>query len=160
MIAVSFIVSIDVRSYIWRYSMDSIPDDLLELQARFDQWRANRKYNREPIPSQLRDAALEMSRRYPSSLLRQVLKIQLCRLMPKAKTSPRRSKRQQPQTAFFKLQPPAASLSAESLTPRSSTDCRLQLERPDGARLSLTLPSLDAAALHSLCADFLRGPSR
>jgi len=24
--------------------MDSIPDDLLELQARFDQWRANRKY--------------------------------------------------------------------------------------------------------------------
>jgi hypothetical protein len=30
--------------------MDSIPDDLLELQARFVQWRANRKYNREPIP--------------------------------------------------------------------------------------------------------------
>jgi len=25
--------------------MDSIPDDLLELKARFDQWRANRKYN-------------------------------------------------------------------------------------------------------------------
>jgi len=45
--------------------MDHIPDDLLELQARFDQWRANRKYNREPIPDQLRDAALEMSRRYP-----------------------------------------------------------------------------------------------
>lgn len=140
--------------------MDHIPDDLLELQARFDQWRANRKYNREPIPDQLRDAALEMSRRYPSSLLRQVLKIQLCRLMPKAKTNACRSKRQQPQTAFFKLQPPAASLSAESLTPQSSTDCRLQLERPDGARLSLTLPSLDAVALHALVADFLRGSSR
>jgi hypothetical protein len=66
--------------------MDSIPDDLLELQARFDQWRANRKYNREPIPDQLRDAALEMNRRYPPSLLRRVLKIQLCRLMPKTKT--------------------------------------------------------------------------
>jgi hypothetical protein len=26
--------------------MDHIPDDLLELQARFDQWRANRIYNR------------------------------------------------------------------------------------------------------------------
>jgi len=59
--------------------MDSIPDDLLELQARFDQWRANRKYNREPIPDELRDAALEMSRRYPPSLLRRVLKIQRCR---------------------------------------------------------------------------------
>jgi hypothetical protein len=108
----------------------------------------------------LRDAALEMSRRYPPSLLRRVLKIQLCRLMPKAKTHARRSKRQQPQTTFFKLQPPAASLGAESLTPHTSTDCRLQLERPDGARLSLTLPSLDAAALHALCADFLQGSSR
>jgi|SRR5262252_3457497 len=140
--------------------MDSIPDDLLELQARFDQWRANRKYNREPIPDRLRDAVLEMGRRYPHSLLRQVLKIQLCRLTPKAKTNARRSKRQQPQTAFFKLQPPMASLSAESLTSQSSTDCRLQIERPDGARLSLTLPSLDAVALHALCADFLRGSSR
>jgi hypothetical protein len=108
----------------------------------------------------LRDAALEMSRRYPPSLLRQVLKIQLCRLMPKAKTNTRRSKRQQPKTAFFKLPPSAASLGAESLTPQSSTACRLQLERPDGARISLTLPSLDAAALHALCADFLRGYSR
>jgi hypothetical protein len=71
--------------------MDSIPDDLLEFQARFDQWRANRKYNREPIPDQLRDAALEMKRRYPPSLLQRVLKIQLCRLMPKAKTNARRS---------------------------------------------------------------------
>lgn len=140
--------------------MDHIPDDLLELQARFDQWRANRKYNREPIPDQLRDAALEMSHRYPSSLLRQVLKIQLCRLMPKAKNNARRSKRQQPQTAFFKLPPPATSLGAESSTPQSSTASRLQLERPDGTRLSLTLSSLDAAALHALVADFLRGSSR
>ena len=140
--------------------MDHIPDDLLELQARFDQWRAKRKYNREPVPDQLRDAALEMTRRYPPSLLRQVSKIQLCRLMPKAKTNARRSKPQQPQTAFFKLQPPQASLAAESLAPQTSTAYRLQLERPDGSRLTLTLPSFDAAALHALCADFLRGSSR
>jgi hypothetical protein len=31
--------------------MDHIPDDLLDLQSRFVQWRANRKYNREPIPA-------------------------------------------------------------------------------------------------------------
>ena len=60
--------------------MDSIPDDLLELQARFDQWRANRKYKREPVPDQLRDAALEMSRQYPSSLLRRILRINPCGL--------------------------------------------------------------------------------
>ena len=115
--------------------MDSIPDDLLKLQVRFDQWRANRKYNREPIPDQLRDAALEMSRRYPPSLLRQVMKIQLCRLMSKANTNARRSKRQQAQTAFFKLPPPAASPVAESLAPQTLTAYRLQLERSDGSRL-------------------------
>ena len=27
--------------------MDHIPDDLLDLQSRFDQWRANRKYQRD-----------------------------------------------------------------------------------------------------------------
>ena len=140
--------------------MDHIPDDLLDLQSRFVQWRANRKHKREPIPDQLRDAALEMSRRYPPSLLRRVLKIQLCRLMPKAKTNARRSKRQQPQTAFFKLHPPAASLGAGPSTPQSSTACRLQLERPDGSRLNLTLPSFDATVLHALCADFLRGSFR
>ena len=140
--------------------MGSIPDDLLELQARFDQWRANRKYNREPIPDQLRDAALEMKRRYPPSLLQRVLKIQLCRLTPKARPRARRSKRQQPQTAFFKLQPPQASLAAESLAPQTPTAYRLQMERPDGSRLTLTLPSFDASALHALVADFLRGSSK
>ncbi len=140
--------------------MDNIPDDLLDLQSRFIQWRANRKYNRQPIPDELRDAALEMSRRYPPSLLRRVLKIQLCRLTPKAETHPRRSKRQQSQTAFFKLPPPQASLGAESLAPQTSTAYRLQLERQDGSRLTLTLPSLDAATLSALCADFLRGSSR
>src|SRR5215467_13677176 len=144
----------------WRLSMNRIPDQLLELQARFDKWRANRKYQREPIPDELREAALEMSRRYPPSLLQRVLKIQLCRLMPKAKTHARRSKRQQAQTAFFKLQPPQASLGAESLAPQTSTAYRLQLERPDGSRLTLTLPSFGAAALHALCADFLRGFSK
>ena len=139
--------------------MDHIPDDLLDLQSRFVQWRANRKHKREPIPDQLRDAALEMSRRYPPSLLQRVLRIQPCRLMPKAKTSARRSKRQQAQTAFFKLPPPAASLGAESLAPQTSTAYRLQLERPDGSRLTLTFPSFDAAALNALCADFLRGSS-
>jgi hypothetical protein len=73
------------------YRFHRCPILFLEVFDGFDQWRANRKYNREPIPDHLRDAALEISRRYPSSLLRQVLKIQLCRLMPKAKTNARRS---------------------------------------------------------------------
>ena len=139
--------------------MDSIPNELLEIKARFDQWRANRKYLREPIPDELRNAALEISRHYPPSLLRQVLKVDPWRLRPKAKAKAPRPRRQA-QTAFFKLPPPAAQAPAESLTSQSSTAYRLQIERPDGSRLTLTLPSLDAAALNALCADFLRGSSR
>jgi len=137
-----------------------IPDDLLELQSRFFQWRANRKHKREQIPDTLREAALEMSRRYPSSLVQRVLKIQLCRLTPKTETHRRQSKRQQAQTAFFKLPPPQASFGAQPLAPQTSIAYRLQLERQDGSRLTLTLPSLDAAILSALCADFLRGSSR
>jgi hypothetical protein len=38
-----------------------IPADLLELKARFETWRTNRKYVREPIPDELRKAAAELS---------------------------------------------------------------------------------------------------
>jgi hypothetical protein len=55
--------------------MDSIPADMLELQARFAHWRANRKYVREPIPDELRSTALVMTSRYPPSLIHRVLKL-------------------------------------------------------------------------------------
>jgi len=45
----------------------TIPVDLLELQARFETWRATRKYVREPIPHELWNAAADLSRRYPTS---------------------------------------------------------------------------------------------
>jgi hypothetical protein len=47
--AISFIVSTDARFHFLEVSMDSIPADLLELQARFTHWRATRKHKREPI---------------------------------------------------------------------------------------------------------------
>jgi hypothetical protein len=57
--------------------VDSVPTELLELQTRFENWRANRKYVRESIPDELRSAAQEMLRRYPSSLIHRVLKFAL-----------------------------------------------------------------------------------
>jgi hypothetical protein len=53
----------------------TIPADLLELRARFEAWRENRKYVREPIPNDLWNAAADLSRRYPPSLVGRVLKI-------------------------------------------------------------------------------------
>jgi len=47
----------------------TIPANLLELKARFETWRTNRKYMREPIPCELWNAAADLSRRYPPSLV-------------------------------------------------------------------------------------------
>ena len=53
----------------------TIPADLLELNARFETWRTNRKYVREPIPDELWKAAADHGRRYPPSLVGRVLKL-------------------------------------------------------------------------------------
>lgn len=80
----------------------TIPSDLLELKARFETWRTNRKFVREPIPDELRQATAEMTRRYPPSLVGRILKIDPSRLKrPVTKKSAR--PRKQPAVAFFKL---------------------------------------------------------
>jgi len=167
--------------------VDSVPAELLELQTRFETWRANRRYVRESIPDELRSAALEMRRRYPASLIQRVLKIDPARLkkrppadrsapktaapkkrpMPARPTRPGVPKRKSkspartqvaalPQPTFFKL-PAVAALPADFPAAPTQAPCRLQLERGDGSRLTLTLPGFDASIINSLVADFLRG---
>jgi hypothetical protein len=58
----------------------TIPADLLELKARFETWRTNRKYVREPIPDELWNATADLSRCYPPSLVGRVLKLDSSRL--------------------------------------------------------------------------------
>ena len=135
----------------------TIPADLLELKDRFETWRANRKYLREPIPNELWNEAAELSRRYPPSLVGRVLKIDASRLKKfLIKRSARTSTRKKPQATFLQL--PAGIVLPEvgSPLPPIPTGCRLQTERPDGSRLTLTLPSLDLISISRLCADFLR----
>ena len=166
--------------------VDSIPTELLELQTRFETWRANRQYVRQPIPDELRRAALEMLRRYPPSLIHRLLKVDPSRLKkqppatrptpraaaPKKKSQPSHPARPglpKPQSkapraqvaalpppAFFKL-PPVAAPPLDSPSTHTPAPCRLQLERGDGSRLTLTWPGLDASFINSLVADFLRG---
>lgn len=135
----------------------TIPAELLELKSSFDQWRETRQYNREPIPAELRTAALEMIRRHPRALVRRVLKLDPWRLQRRAaKQSARKPHRKRTQTAFFKL-PTAAALPEPAVPSQSISPYRLQLERPDGVRLTITIPAADASSLHRLCADLLRG---
>jgi hypothetical protein len=134
----------------------TIPTDLLELEARFETWRANRRYVREPIPGDLWSAAADLSRRYPPSLVGRVLKLDSSRLKKLLiKRSPRTSNRRKPQAAFFQLPTEIALPEVGSPLPQSTPGCRLQIERHDGSRLTLTLPALDLVSISRLCADFL-----
>lgn len=145
----------------------TIPDELLTLKTRLDDWRANRKYVREPIPDELRLAVLEMIRHNPPSLIRSVLKIDPSRLKKKSPTESNApssaASKERPrlaptnaEVAFFKL-PSLATLPSDSSSTQTPAPCRLQLERPDGSRLTLTLPTSDSLTINRLVADFLRG---
>src|SRR5438309_2090236 len=103
----------------------TIPADLLELKARFEIWRTNRKYMREPIPDELWNAAADLSRRYPPSLVGRVLKLDPSKLKKLLiKRSARASARKKPQSAFFQLPTEIASPEAEVPLPQRPTGCR------------------------------------
>jgi hypothetical protein len=137
--------------------MDStVPADLLKLKTRLEAWRATRRYARQPIPNEFRQAAAEMAGRYSPSLVRGVLKLDPWRLKKPSIKKPSRT-HHEPQTAFFSLQPEDALLLPEPSAPQNLTGCRLQIERPDGSRLTLILPTIDLASAKQICADFLRG---
>src|SRR5689334_1664261 len=126
----------------------TIPADLFELKARFETWRTNRKYARAPIPDELWNAAADLSRRYPTSLVGRVLKLDSSRLKKfLLKRSPRTSVRKKPRATFFQLPTEIVLPEAGSPLPQRPLGCRLQIERPDGSRLTLTLPSLDLVSI-------------
>ena len=144
-----------------------LPADLLELKAQFDHWRSIRPYIRQPIPEDLRHAALEMSQRYLPALVGRVLRLDPQRLkkpVPKParqktslkKTSLKKTSLKKPQAAFFKLPTEVILPKPDTSVVPAATGCRVLLERPDGARLTLMLPSLDLTEINRLCSDFWR----
>ena len=144
---------------------DQIPSDLLKFKIRLDAWRKKRKYLRQPLPDGLRREVLELCRRHPHSLIRRVLKLQPSRLKSPDKSRRRRSfttaarsrTRKQPPAAFFELPISSAEPKAASPAPTArTTSSRLVVERVDGSRLIIFLPSLEESSISTLCAEFLR----
>lgn len=134
-----------------------LPADLLDLKAQFDHWRSIRPYIRQPIPDELRQAAQEMSQRYSPALVGRTLKLDPHRLKkPITKPARQKTSLKDPQTAFFKLPTEIILSKPENAVTPAATCCRLLLERPDGTRLTLTLPSLDLTEINRLCGDFWR----
>ena len=61
-----------------------------------------------------------------------------------------------PQTAFFKLPTEVILPTPDTSVIPAATGCHVFLERPDGARLTMTLPSLDQTESNHLCSNFWR----
>lgn len=93
----------------------TIPADLLNLKARLEQWRTTRKYIRQPIPEELRQAAREISDRYPRPLVRRIFKLDPQRLNGLAANAPARTAPPAKRPATF-FQLPADALLSEPLS--------------------------------------------
>ena len=127
----------------------SISPALLKLKARFETWRRTRASIRTRTPERLRQAALALLDQHPASLICRV-----CRIHPRTlQAPPVHPKRTKSMPAFFPLPPPQGMIPSHLET---ETLYRVVIERPDGAKLTICLPSLDPASLSAFCADFLR----
>lgn len=124
----------------------SLPSDLRQLKAQFESWRRTRE-KKGPIPVHLRKAAIALLDEHAATTICRVCRLHPRTLQEPAEPAPQVSSKT---PDFFPLPalPPAAA--------RPRAECQLLLERPDGARLTLTLPTLDPVSLSTLCSNFLR----
>ncbi len=108
-----------------------LPTDLFNLKCQFESWRKTRT-KRTRTPDHLLKVAADLLDQYPVSTICRV-----CRINPRTLrrwniTSKNTSKIQAlPDADFFPL-----SLAIPQAGTQPTNDCRLLLERPDGARLS------------------------
>jgi len=111
----------------------AIPPDLLKLKKRFEAWRKSRA-KRSKTPDHLLKAAAALLDNYSASMVCRVCGINLRTLRQRScsNASPHRSPVPAPE--FFPLSLTLSQPEVSSSPPQVQTDCRLLLERPDGAR--------------------------
>jgi hypothetical protein len=133
----------------------AIPSDLLKLKKRFEAWRKTRA-KRSKTPDHLLQAAVALLDNYSASMVCRVCGINLrtLRRRSSSNSSPRPSATPAPD--FFPLSLTLPQPEVSSSPRQAQADCRLLLERPDGARLSIFLPGLTEASISTLCSNFLR----
>ena len=133
--------------------------DLERVRDAFVSWRATRTRQTAPIPESLRQAALALLDRYPMAEVCLQLGLRSSRLkhfLNKSASSSKPTSLAQP--TFIQLAPGSLA-PINSPHPSPAAACRLVLERPDGSRLSLTIPCSDWSQLDSLCRDFFNSAS-
>ena len=132
----------------------AVPSDLMKLKAQFEHWRKTRS-TRSRIPAHLRQAAVDLLDRYSVSAICRACRLHPHTLKPPAVSKPRARKSTTTTAQVFFPLPAAEALPLTAWPPPAQADCHLMLERPDGARLTLTVPQLEATTLETLCSNFL-----
>lgn len=145
--------------------MHTATDDLARTRHAFERWRANRRA-RTRIPQELWEKAVALLSNHPITRVARELRLDPAELK-KRRHAPAlplpRDTSASPQ--FFALD--AAELNRRNgsgplieLTPTSRqlthNNLRLQIERADGHRLTLSVPSSEWKQVETLCSLFLR----
>ena len=133
----------------------AIPSDLLKVQKRFEAWRKTRA-KRSKTPDHLLKAAAALLDHYSASTICRACGINLRTLRRRSSSNASPCCSATPAPDFFPLSLTLPQPEISSSSRQTRTDCRLVLERPDGARLSIFLTSLTEASISALCSSFLR----
>lgn len=133
----------------------TVPSDLLKLKAQFEHWRKTRS-TRSRIPAHLRQAAIALLDRYSAAAICRACRLHPHTLKPPAVSRPRAPKASTTTAQVFLPLPTAEMFQPADLPQLAQAACHLVLERPDGTRLTLTLPQFEPTTLETLCAHFLR----
>ena len=136
-----------------------IPTDLFNLKCQFEAWRKTRS-KRTRTPDYLLKTAADLLDRYPASMICRICRINP-RLLPRQTPSEVSSDIDAPSAPeFFPLSLTIPQIAFSDSHRQPQRDCQLVLERPDGARLSISLPNLNEAVISALCSNFLRSQDR
>ena len=134
----------------------TFPQDLHDLKIRVDHWRTTRRFIREALPSELRDAITESLTRHPVRLIKKALKLDPYRFRmasPPVSVRPRDHQR----IDFVTLPHPSVPASVEPVRPDL---CQIRIDRRDGSNILITVPPSCVDIIKLICAEFLSGVSR
>lgn len=139
-------------------------DDLARTRQAFEAWRANRR-GRTHIPPELWDQAVSLLNHHPITHVARELRLDPTKLRKRRLAAHRSVLPNSLQAPPF-LEVPASGLNSE-IGPTSTSDpgaprltteaaLRLQIERADGHRLTLSVPSSAWSHIEALYSLFLR----
>lgn len=128
---------------------------LEQTRAAFEAWRSQRSHPTARIPDALRQAAVSLLDRYSIAEVCAALELRSTRLRKlQGELSASGSQPSSASPAFVEL--PAAGFPLPALSRSPEPACRLVLDRPDGSRLSLSIPAADLHHFDALLASLLR----